>query len=174
MINLLPKQYKEEFKYQEKLSLVLVLSVIILVFSVSLFLVLFYIKTYIQVQVELFGNFIEEIDSKFSKEDENLQKINNSFEEVSNLLSFYKENKYLTETLDEIFKIIPKGIYLNSLSWDSKTGLFSLTGFSAKREDLLELRERLRLKENVNEINFPPQNFVKSSNIDFQISFKIK
>ncbi|MFC1663786.1 hypothetical protein ACFL0A_01535 [Patescibacteria group bacterium] len=181
MINLLPPQEKKELLEEENYRLVLVLGVLILFFLISLALVLFSIKIYISGQVEVQKIIFSEADREFRQSEiQNFQeKINSTNLTFSKLNSFYQEKFYFTETLVRISKTLPVGTYLTNFSFTPLAtkelrGQVSLTGFCPNREVLFELKENLENEKDFQEIYFPPENWVKSANIDFGVSFKIK
>lgn len=175
MINLLPPRYKQEVRQEENYRLVLILGTTFLIFLISLVLILFSIKTYIQGQAESlkFLAGIEEEKLQIAQNRELQEKIIESGQKISKLESFYKNNIYSIEALEKIFQILPEKIYLTSLSFNKGTGVVSFSGFSPSREILFELRNDLQKQEWISEINFPPQNWIKPTNIDFQVIFKV-
>jgi Tfp pilus assembly protein PilN len=178
MINLLPPQYKQELKKEENLKLVLILGIIFLIFLISLTLILLAIKIYIGEQVESLKFLIEKEREK-SETRQNLElreKIEKTSQTISKLESFYEEKIYFSAILENIFQTIPEGVYLTSLTIVEKENIaqISLSGFAPTREILFELKNNLESKKQFSEINFPPQNWLKPTNIDFTATFKIK
>jgi len=178
MINLLPPQYKKELKKEENFKVVLILATTFLIFLISLTLILLAIKIYIQGQVDSLKFLIEKEREK-SETPQNIElreKIEKTSQLTSKLESFYENKLYFSEILGNIFQVIPKGVYLTSLTISKKENMAQifLSGFSPTREILFELKNNLENKEQVSEVNFPPQNWLKSTNIDFTVEFKIK
>jgi len=172
MINLLPPEQIKELKDEENLKLVLNLGILFLLFLISLFLILFSIKIY------LFGNL--EIQNMILKEREkalNLE-LEKEIKNFNNLLlkidSFYQEKIDLVSVLEKISKTLPEGIYLTNLnlSISKKEINVSLSGFSPDQKNLISFRKNL--EKDFSEVDFPLQNWLKLTNIDFSVSFKIK
>lgn len=175
MINLLPPQYKQELKQEENFRLVLILGAIFSIFLISLILILFSIKIYTQGQVDAlkFLAGIEEEKLKAGEVRELREKIIAASQTISELQSFYKNRSDATATLEKIFQIMPEQVYLTTLSLNQDTRVVLLSGFSPSREVLFTLRNKLREQEWLSEINFPPQNWIKQTDIDFEMTFKV-
>lgn len=190
MINLLPSQHKKELKQEKSWKIVLILSILFLIFLICLTLVLFFIKTF-------FSNQLIIQRSLFSQEEKRFQElqIQNLEERIivtnqifSKLGSFYRGQTNFTRILEKISQTLPPGIYLTNLSIIPfleekeekskekilKQGLnISLSGFAPTREDLLKFKKNLEKEELFKEIHFPPLSWVKPTDINFSITFKI-
>ncbi len=86
----------------------------------------------------------------------------------------------LTQVLEKISKLLPSGTYLTNfnLNLPPKKEEFwaqiSLSGFSESREVLLSFKENLEKEAEFAEVYFPPENWVKPSDINFTVTFKLK
>ena len=173
MINLLPPQYKAEFKKEENWKLTLILSLLFIIFLICLTLILFSIKIFISGQLEAQKILLLQEEKKFEESQiQNLEeKIATSNQTIFKLDSFYQGQISLAGILEKIFETLPSDVYLTTL--DFNLGQFSLFGYSPTREILLEFKENLEKEELFEEIYFPPSNWVKPSDIDFSVNFKI-
>jgi len=173
MINLLPPQYKAELKEEENWKLTLILSLLFLIFLVCLTLILFSIKIFISGQLEVQKTLLLQEEKKFEESQiQNLEeKIATSNQTILKLDSFYQGQISLAGILEKIFETLPSDVYLTTL--DFNLGQFSLFGYSPTREILLEFKENLEKEELFEEIYFSPSNWVKPSDIDFSVNFKI-
>lgn len=176
MINLLPIQQKEELLQEEKFKLVLILGIVILVSIISLILILFSIKTSIASEVEIQKIYLDQREKELkSAQIQELEgKIKDLNLALSNLTSFYQSEIDLTEILEKISKTLPKDTYLTSLNFNLSTRQFSLSGFCPNRETLLEFKGNLERQEIFSQINFPPTNWVTPTDINFNVTFKLK
>ena len=176
MINLLPLRYKEQLKQEENRKLVLISGIIFLIFLISLILILFSIKLHIQGQLESV-KVLADLEEKTMEKSE-IQilkgKINLSNQNLSKLKSFYKKQVSSVDILEKIFNTVPAEIYLTAFSWQKNTSQVTISGFSPHREILFVFQQNLEQTEEFTEIIFPPQNWIKSTDIDFHVSFKIK
>ncbi len=168
MINLLPPQYKAELKEEESWKLVLILEILVLIFLICLALILFSVKIFISGQLEAQKILLLQKEKKFEESQiQSLEgKIIISNQTLSKLNSFYQDQTNLTEILEKIFET-----YLTILNLDPAQ--ISLSGFSPTREILLEFKKNLEQEELLGEIYFPPSNWVKPTDIDFSVNFKI-
>lgn len=175
MINLLPPQYKEEFKQEENWRLVLILGILILISLISLILILFSTEIYIQGQVKSAEILVDLEEEHFQAPEIQLLrgKITLANQNLAKLNSFYQTQINSTEILEEISETFPSGIYLTSFSFQKSTSQISLFGFSPTRETLFKFKENLEEREEFTEIYFPPSNWVKPINVNFQITFKV-
>lgn len=176
MINLLPPQYKQELVKEEKRRLVLILSVLFLIFLVSLILILFSIKISLQGQVEALKIIADSEEKTLRTSEVQIlrEKINLANQNLLKLKSFYRDQISSTEILEKIFQTIPSGIELTSLSWQKDNSLVSLSGFSPNREILLEFIKKLEEKKEFSEINYPTTIWVEPVDINFSLTLKIK
>ena len=95
--------------------------------------------------------------------------------------SFYQSESNLTEILEKISETLPINVYLAALNFDLLTATenekhaaqISLSGFSPTREILLEFKKNLEKEQTFEEIYFSPSNWVKPTDIDFSVNFKI-
>ncbi len=116
---------------------------------------------------------MEEEKSQLAETRELSEKITEASQTILKLQSFYNNRIDSTEILEKVFLTLPKGVYLTSVSWQREALLVALSGFSPSRELLFELRNNLQEQRHFGEINFPPQNWIKPTNIDFQATFKV-
>jgi len=184
MINLLPAQQKEEILQEKRWKLTLIAGIIILAFLICLVLMLFSIEIYISGQIEAQKVFLEIKEKEFESTGvQNLEKeLNLANQTVLKLGSFYQRELNLTEILERVSGTLPPGTYLTTLSLTPLTvtgkeefvAQVSLSGFAPTREILLELKENLEQEKLFSETYFPPSNWVKPTDIDFSVSFKIR
>lgn len=177
MINLLPSQQKEELFQEEKLKLVLIFGMIFIVFLLSLILIFLSIKISISRDLEIQKMFLEEKEKEISLNRELEEKIKNSNLALSKLNSFYQSQLNLTGILEKISATLPSGTYLTNLNLirakEKSAVLILLSGFSPNREVLLSFKENLENEKDFFEIDFPPENWVKPTDINFNVTFKL-
>ena len=173
MINLLPPQYKAELKEEENWKLTVILSILFLIFLVCSALILFSIKISISSQLEVQKVLLLQEEKKFKESQiQNLEeKIAISNQTLLKLNSFYQSQNNLTEILEKISEAIPSSTYLTTLNLNLDK--ISLSGYSPTREILLEFKKNLEKEKLFEEIYFPPSNWVKPSDIEFSVNFKI-
>jgi len=179
-VNLLPQEEKELLVQEEKWKLILILEIILLAFFISLALILFSIKTYISGQVEAQKILLsqKELDAPHIQQLEKNIKDNNLI--FAQLHSFYQERISVTGALEKISQVLPEKLYLSTLNFTVLTSQqskysaqISLSGFAPTRELLLEFKERLEGQEHFKEVYFPASNWLKPTDINFSVSFKI-
>jgi len=177
MINLLPLEQKKELRQEEILKLVLILGIIFLAFLISLTLILYLIKISFLIDFEFQKISFEERKKEIEKLkiQELKEKIKNYNLIISQLESFYQRQVDLTSILEKILETFPEKIYLTSFNFNSQNFQFFLTGFSPNREILLQFKKNLEERSDfLKEIYFPPANWLKTTDINFSVNFKIK
>lgn len=182
MINLLPPQEKKILILEEKKRLIIILGSLILISLICLVLILFSIKINLQGQLEAQKITLSFSEKEFQKpEIQNLKKeINLTNKNFSKLNSFYQNQINFTEILEQISGILPEQVYLTNLSinyrsekdqeWQINS---SLSGFAKTRDILFEFKSNLEA-EDFKEIYFPLSNLIEKTDINFNLSFKIK
>ena len=181
MIILLPPEAKKYLKEEENLKLYITLFLLILIFLVSLSLILFSLKNFISGELDSQKIIYQQEQKEFEnpqrqKLQSNLISFNEQFIEINN---FYKKQFSSADLLIKITDLVPPGIKLDNLSIskaDSKNQEVScsISGFSPDRDILIEFKDNLESDESIKDINFPPSNWVKPTDISFSINFKIE
>jgi hypothetical protein len=173
MINLLPPHQIKELKEEENFAIFLNLVFLFSIFLLAVFLTTLSIKFYLSGLLDYHKIILQEGEKILDP------KIEQQIKEANDLLirinSFLKKKTYLFSKIEEFSTKIPPGISLESLSLSlEKEGevSFSVLGLAKKRENFLEMIKIL--KENYNEVSFPPEVFLKEENIEFLIKFKTK
>jgi len=180
MINLLPPSKKQEIKQEEDWKILMTLAISILAILICFILILYAINIFIAGDVELEKILYEQREKEF--ESSEMQALKTEIIEfnkaVFQLDNFYQNQLKPTETIEEILQTIPEGIYLTNLSItpgsdkDKRTQC-ELKGFSPIRETLLTFKESLEKEESFKEVSFPPASWLKPTDINFTVTFKI-
>lgn len=111
--------------------------------------------------------------------EETLNKINSLNLSFEKLNAFYKQKIYVSEVLEKISQLLPDKVYLTNFSFSPDLALENIgfnvyiAGFSPTREELLQLKTNIEKEESFKEVSFPLTNWVRATNIDFSLSFKI-
>lgn len=175
MINLLPPQYKIEFRQEENFRLILTLGILILFFLVSLILILISVKIYLWEQVET-TKILVNLEEKYFQTPETKvlqEKIRLANQNLSKLNSFYQGRTDSTEILEKISETLPSGIYLTNFSWQKSTSQIAISGFCPNQKTLFEFKKNLEKQKEFSEVYFPLSNWIKSKDIDFDATFKV-
>ncbi|MFQ6049565.1 MAG: hypothetical protein ACE5J0_00805 [Candidatus Paceibacterales bacterium] len=179
MINLLPPQQKEELLEQERLKITLILGILFLSFLLSLTLIFLAIKNYVSWNLGVQKMSLEEKEKIASLNQDIKKEIKETNLSLSNLSSFYQEEDGLTQALEKISGTLPPETYLTSFNFslvqrekESINQIF-LSGFCPTREILLEFKKNLENVKGFSEIYFPPGNWVKPTNIGFNVSLRL-
>ena len=178
MINLLPPLEKEELLLEKKKKMIIILWLLVLFFLSSFALVLFSIKFYLQTQIESQKGLLVETEQQFGQSEvqELRDKINSANLTLTKLNSFYQQKVYFYEILERVSKTLPQEIYLTNLSAVSEEdGIkVSLFGFAPTVDVFVGFKENLEEEKGFKDIRFPASNWVKLTDIDFSVTFKIE
>jgi Tfp pilus assembly protein PilN len=177
MINLLPFQHKKELLLLEKQKMAAILGAMILLSVFCFVLILFAIKIHTDGQVLAQKIFVSVWEKEFKQpEIQELQKkVKSANQTFSRLLSFYEKRFSFAKTTEKIAALLPPDVLLYSLSFGpaTKDGVeVSLSGVAPDRETLLRLKNNLENKTEFKDVVFPLSSWVKSTDIDFFVSFK--
>jgi Tfp pilus assembly protein PilN len=173
MINLLPPHYKKELKSEENLTLIFILKTLFLLFLIIFALVLFSIKIGLSSSVETQKIILDSQSREFERVKSVEEQLNSINKELSNLDSFYKNQFDLTNFLERISGLLPKGVYLNSFSYQKEGQKINLSGFSPTVELLLDFKNNLESQKDFKDVYFPTAIWLQLENIDFNVSLKI-
>ena len=187
MINLLPPKEKEELLLQKYKRLVIVLGNVFLISTICLALMLFALKYYVLSEISFQNLNLELAEQKYITDGtipfkEMIKQYNASLVKID---GFYKKSTYITDILQNVLEINrPAGMYFKDISVDrtkSTPGLPApdgikvvISGFSASREGLLSFKGALEKNPKIKNVSFPPQNWVKDKDIDFEVTFENK
>jgi len=176
MMNLLPSLQKEELREEENFKVILILGIVILAFLLFLTLILFSIRTVLFGQVESQKILFEQKEKEwqFLPAKDLEKKIQDYNLLLVQLETFYAKELNLTEILEKIYEALPEGTYLNTFTFNLEQSQVFLSGFSPTREALLEFKKGLEGQKEFSEIYFPPANWIKPTDIDFSVNFKLK
>ena len=178
MINLLPPQQKKEILEQQHLRLALILGVVFLSFLVSLFLVLFLVRSYILADLETQKINTEERRKEIVLNQDLEKEIIEANILLSDLNSFYEDNLDLTKVLEKINTTLPSGTYLTSYSLGFSKKVkeeiisISLTGYCQNRDTLVKFKESLEAEGAFTEVSFSTESWVKPS--EFRVNFRVE
>lgn len=180
MINLLPESEKQILTEMIRWKTVIICGCIIFIFFVSLILVLFSVKVSILSEVSIQKNILQEKEKSINtKEVEDLSReISQANENMSNLTNFYQNQPSFTDFLEKISNLLPRGIYLKSITINPlkiENNLFQvyLLGKASSVDDVISLNENLKKDANLTEINFPTETWLAKENFDFNLNFQV-
>jgi len=175
MINLLPPLYQQELRQEENRRLILILGMLFLIFLISVTLILFSVKLFIQGKLESVNVLLnlEEKTLQTSEIQSLRERINSINQNLSKLNAFYEKQISSISVLEKVFKTLPPGIYLSAFSWQKNTSQVAISGFSPNREVLFLFQNNLEESKEFSGIELPTQNWIKPVDIDFRVTFKI-
>lgn len=180
MLNLLPQQQREELKEEENFKLTLILGIVTLASLICFALILFSIKISIGGQLSYQKIFLEQKkaeSSQLQNLEEKMKSLNSILKELN---SFYQNEVNLVEVSRLISGFLPREVYLTTLHFNKAAGLEKekysgevfLAGFAPSRETLTVFKKNL--EKEFKEVYFPPENWVKPTDISFTATFKVK
>ncbi len=181
MINLLPPQQQKELRQYQTNKIIIILGFVGIVFLVALALVLLTLNIHLQGEVDYQSSVLEAKrgKSKTSQIETLQQKFSNYNQKATKLRNFYEKQDHPSKFLKELDSVLLPSVYLTSLSYDKSQeegykAEVNLSGYSPTRQKLFELKEKMDEKSEWENLKLPPSNWVKPTDINFKISFKIK
>jgi len=171
--NLLPQQYKENFKKYIFARLFYALSGFVFVWGIIIGIVLFTSLEFLSIQ----NNALEEriIGVKGLKETEEAE----AFEaEIISLNKFLGRINDIKEAnsydaffiLQKISSMVPAGSSLDKLTFSSTTGRVLLQGQSTLRTHVITLKNRLKEEPLFKEVDSPLSNLLQAQDVDFKFN----
>ena len=179
MINLLPPAEKQNLSLEDRWRTVLILGLVMLIFFASLILIFILINFSLGSQVKSQDVILENEENRFASE--GIQTVKNDVEQANrNLLaidSFYKQKADMTGFLEKISSLLPKGIYLNSISINPCSGgenafQVSIAGHALAIENVIELNEKLKGDDQFSNVSFPSDTWFKKQDFIFAVTFQ--
>jgi Tfp pilus assembly protein PilN len=176
MINLLPPSEKKEREKEKKIKFYSLLAFASFLFFLSLSLIFLAISFRLKGELETQLDFleIEEKKEEVRASNEIRAEINSLNQKIKELNQFYEKRVKVASLLEKISQLLPPEHYLTNLSWQKETLQLALFGFSSSRDSLLQFKAKLEQEKIFQDVDFPPSNWVKPRDIDFQIILKIK
>ena len=173
MINLLPPQYKEELRGEERFRLVLTFGMLLGIFFVCLALALLSIRVYVWGEINSQQILVEA--QRREGGDSGSARIRELNANVAAIAAFYASQVSLTNIITKIEGALPENIYLTSFSYveGSSKAKVSLKGFAPLQEDFVAFRDNLRKDPSFENFSFPPSNWIRAVDIDFSFDFEL-
>lgn len=175
MINLLPQEEKKGLLAEEQFRITLVLGFLFLVFLFSLTSLLFSLKTYIKTQVdyekEKASQYLREVEGEEAQALK--RKILDFNSDLSESVSVFEEQVFLTDILEKISQLLPEGTHSTSFYYQKEVNEVRLLGFSPNRSSLFELKKNFEKEDWIKEFEFPASNWIEPEDIEFNLSFKL-
>ena len=182
MINLLPPKEKEQLILQKNRNLTVVLLSMTILFLLFFSLILLFLKFYILQRVIHQNQILEDAKLEYQTADfislkDSIKEYNTKLNKIRN---FYVKQIYFSGSLKSFIGIPkPKGVNLNSIALqkiktDNNKLKAVINGASASREDLISFRDEIKKQENIENVYFPAETWVKSADINFHATFEIK
>ena len=186
MINLLPPKEQEELKLEAKKKLVMVLGNVVIVSLICFFLVLLSLKFYILGEIVSQKAILDYAERQYQTEDflffkQIMEKYNKVLVKID---SFYKKKANFSHPLKYILEIQKSdGLYFTDINMDKVREdnkiKVSIHGISDTRDNLLTLKNNIENSLSLNldqskgikNVYFPPNNWIKSKNINFHFTF---
>lgn len=169
-LNLLAPEQKDCLKMTKAFSYIKIISFIFLTFVVLISGLLLSARLILQ---DNLGDILvssTNINEHNLGIDREITRLNNQIEAINKIQANY--TKWST-VLAQLIKSIPNNIEINYLSFEKKTGDFTISGRARERQDLLNLKTILEQTPYLDKINSPISNLLTKNNVDFQFTGKL-
>ena len=182
MINLLPAEEKQKIVYRRQKKTAVIVWFFLVFFAVCLIAVLLSVRAIISNKTSAEERIYSGLERKYEESETKAinKEINNFNSSVSKLDAFWKNKIYFSDIIARFAAIVPDGVYFNDLSLTPSVQAegpsylsASVTGIAPTRESLFNLKKNLEKDGFFQQVSFPPANWVKATDINFTISFKI-
>lgn len=181
MINLLPPKEQGELLLKKNQRLVIVLGNTVVITVFCLILVLVAVKFYIlQRARDYHVNFVNREAQYASEEFANLKNIIQNYNAtLAKADTFYKKQSYISDSLKTILQVQrSQGLHVESIiikqGRDRSVDAITISGVADDRDDLLVFKKNIENSQSIKNINFPPENWVKPTEVNFYLTFDIE
>lgn len=175
MINLIPSEEKKKIRKDFYMRVIIVsffvLGIAVLLSNVMLIPAVFYASLEKKLAEDHFKNTENNLSVDLNKEDKVLIE---SLDSKINLINNFRKDKFLVSVrvIDNILNIKIDGIKINEINYTNditKGKSINIRGQASSREKLLTFKNKLSQDANFKKVDLPVSNFVKSSNIEFNL-----
>ncbi len=175
MINLLPPGEKKQIADETNARIIFVLGIGFMIFLLVLFLSALFINVKLNGSLQADRILLNAAKEDFKKSGnvEVQKKLEADNQKIYQISTFYEGQSSLVSALELISDALPGGIYLTNLSYREDSGSFQISGFSPTRDNLYNLKNNLEKATAFKDVVFPPSDWLKPMDIDFQVNFKL-
>ena len=180
MINLLPPKEKEELLLQKNRNLTVVLGSMAIIVLICLTLVLLSLKFYILQNISSQKSAIEDVKRQYQTADfmslkDSIQEYDSKLTKIDN---FYKKQTKFSDALKTIAQIQrPDGVTFGNIVLEKSDTAgkvkVSIYGQSTIRDGLVLFKDNLGKENSVSNLNIPADNWIKPTNISFNLTFDV-
>jgi len=176
-LNLLPEQYKEEYRFERKKRLIVSvgISLSLIFFVCNALLASTYV--FLTIYQKSFEDGLEarqtsEVAVRLAEVKKSIRTLNTN---VALLQGMRGEIFPVAPILERISLLVKPGIYVRTLSFDAVSKTVQLAGFAQTREGVLELADALSGSDFVlpGSLESPVKNILKEEEIEFTFTFQI-
>jgi hypothetical protein len=177
VINLLPKSRQQELRYLAVYHVLLRVIIASALSFAAVFAVQFLTKLYLAGEIRTTAAEIQQLKTQVNKDDN--QRVKNQINALNGTIADYVNLTAAAPKWSKViaaFAAIPSpAIKISSMRIDPPSKVINISGFAASRDDVIELYNSILAddKEFYN-INYPLENVVYPSNINFHFTFYIK
>lgn len=175
-INLLPDVEKRELEKEEIWRKVFIVLIFLLIFSVFLTAVFYYLKIFIVARSSVLNQTLEEElkDPEFQNFQEFVAQAN---QDLSKIRNFRKEQVFIVPIFEKVSSILPSSLYLTNFSFQKikqaeELPEIRISGWAETREALFEFKEALEKDKGFKEVYFMPSSWLKPVNVNFSLTFR--
>lgn len=174
-INLLPKSEQRELKLQsfaDQLTLFWIWAIISVIFFVAL---TYTAKIYLDGQMtETESQITVEKQVLKSSDNESLKKqVESMNSQIAAIRNLQNQHYYWSQALNELARLLPTDIVVDSLAADRATGQVQIEGVAGTRESVLQFWSNVHKSEYFTNIDFPLANLNFATNDPFTFAFFI-
>ena len=181
MINLLPPKEKQRIDFEKKRKIAGIFWIFAIFYLISLICALYFVKTVIAKEIGGQGAKLEKLRLEYESSEAGAisKEIAGFNAAISRLDTFQKNKFYFSEVIAKTISILPpKASLIEVSAVNSENGgpgemRVYIKGVAPSRESLFNFKKDLESAGFAKEIYFPPSNWVKATDADFSVSFKI-
>lgn len=174
-INLLPDRLRESFSTKRTSIILAAATILMITITLS-------IGTYFALKLQNFN--YENLDILAQKSAIEKMIYGTRYQQIrEQIMAFNKEVNDLSRinnglfsvptTIKEIYKLLPEGTIITSLTFNDESLAFDVTGIADTRESLLATEDRFKKAEFIQEVISPISNYDEKTTISFKMTLKL-
>jgi Tfp pilus assembly protein PilN len=168
-INLVPEKTKKEINLKKIYAVVKGIDYLLVFLAILTGAIFISSKIFLLESTNLETNTFSSSDLNNSSFKEPIE-INGKLSTIKEILN--KNHSYF-DIINNIANKIPEKISIFRLKIDTENKTIEIKGRADQRDDLIELKERLKNDTLYKNIDFPLQNLLKKEDVDFSISAEL-
>lgn len=174
-INLLPREDKRDLEWDRRRRITVAAAIRLVMGAAVLWAMLAGVAWYLRAEADRIA--AELVSQRELLAQSELQQLETNFKKTVQLAEAVRAVAGSAQTaspvLIEVAQLVPSGVELKTIEYIAKGRRVSLRGHAPTREMVIRIESAIRSEPRYTNVDAPPTNLVKPTNIDFSFAFTI-